>query len=102
MIELANAVIASHAAAICWAEGTDRERIMDDILQPRHPNDRCYPCHGHMDCGDLPIVGAKWKPSKEIQAGLNMLAQLWLADYAEHGTRWFDGTPLVQQRVDAG
>ena len=36
-------------------------------------------------------------PSKETLAGLNMLAQLWMADYAEHGTRWFDGTPLVQR-----
>ena len=114
-MELTNAVIASHAAAIRWLDGPDRDPMIARILAYWPPTDRYWPCHGHMDGGHLHIAGGKWEPgllhgmivrayqpvgqwepSKEILAGLDILEKRWLADYAEHGTRWFDGTPLVQ------
>ena len=111
MTELTNAVTASHVAAIRWLDGPYRDPMIARILEYWPPTDRYWPCHGHMDGGHLHMAGGTWEmvrayrpegawlPSKEILAGFDILAKRWLADYAEHGTRWFDGTPLVKRHA---
>ena len=105
-IALTNAVIASHESAIRWMDGPDRDPMIARILAYWPPTDRYWPCHADWEGGHLHIDGGHWelvdtyKPSKETLAGLDILAKRWAADYAEHGTRWFDGTPLVQRNAN--
>ena len=59
-IALTNAVAASHAAAIRWLDGPDRDPMIARILAYWPPTDRYWPCHGHMDGGHSCIPAAEW------------------------------------------
>ena len=75
-IALTNAVAASHAAAIRWMDGPDRDPMIAHILAYWPPTDRYWPCHGHngrrashMDGGHWELVDTRYPARKSCRIG---------------------------------
>lgn len=65
-MELANAVTASHVAAIRWLDGPYRDPMIARILEYWPPTDRYWPCHSDWQGGHLHMAGGKWELDADL------------------------------------